>query len=446
MLQPNITRTTGSMLLACIFFILISVPKLNISLGPIPIYIIDVLIVFVFIQAVKSNRNKRKIVYPFQKTILLIIPFAIIGEILTMGYSGQVFEPIYIMIRTLLAFSLAFSIPIIIKTENDIKLLLKAAAIGLFITSILMILTSLPFTRIVVIKYVFSNSFLEPSYSQVLRVYLNAPNETGVRGRTLVGVSILGATFINAAWPLAVILIRNRINFGVIGKSIAIIGCFIAPIAVVMSYSRGPILGTILIMIAVLTMGLRHIRRTILLPLTFGIIIFATVGIGSKVFLFDRLITRTEAAFTDPYSDKSESERILSYVEPFEHVLEHPQFFFFGEGNAILKVNVAAEQDGKANHAMFAKAYYSYGMITAFIYMYLMIQVLYFSYKHCRRDHVNIPMGYNQALFLSVIALVPWVLFGHAMISIPRGAMLFFFVIGLVAAQRNFSSSDTKHQ
>ena len=44
----------------------------------------------------------------------------------------------------------------------------------------------------------------------------------------------------------------------------------------------------------------------------------------------------------------------------------------------------------------------------------------------------------SRLLIIVLIGFVSWFSFGHAAVSQPRGAMLMFFVFGLVVSQLNF--------
>jgi O-antigen ligase len=302
----------------------------------------------------------------------------------------------------------------------------------------MMIPTSLPMTRAFATDVFLSNSFLEPAADSVSQQYADA-GEGGVRGRTLVGVSILGASFINACWPLAALLVRWPGSIG-IWRALALAACVLAPMGVLMSYSRGPILGSVLIILAAFFIGLRYIRRGIIFPVAVGVLVVLFVGVGSQIFFFDRLTNRTAAMFEEPLENERETERVLAYVEPFEHVAENPRFLFFGEGIATRYSgsNRRAEQEGKATHAVFAMAYYAYGMLAAFLYMSLLFRALFHVGQKAIFEQRTLPGFLSQPLLLCLIALLPWVAFGHAAVSTPRGAMLFFLIFGLVTSLAHF--------
>ncbi|WP_282154045.1 O-antigen ligase family protein [Ruegeria atlantica] len=426
----------GMIAMAVFVFMLTAVPKLNIRVGPVPLYIIDIIIVFVIYYAGRRpgfGVGGR----PFQWIILALFSFTMIGEFVGFIYTGSIFEHVYQAVRMTLAFLVFYATGQLVRTSEDLELVIKAAALGVIVTASMMILTSLPQTRGFVAVFVLDNTFLDPAGRQVAASYLNS-GDTGVRGRTLVGVSILGASFINLSWPLAAILYSWPNPIGR-WRTVAMVACFLAPMGVLMSYSRGPILGAILIVLFTVLLGLKRVRKGVLRPVGFGILLVMLVGVNSQVFFFDRLTNRSAAIFDNPLEDERESERLLSYVEPFEHVLEHPSFFLAGQGIAILKSNaVVPEVAGKANHALFAVSYYANGMAAAVLHMCLLGSAFFYVLRHVKGRRSGIGQYFSQALLASVVGIAPWAIFGHAMVSQPRGAMMFYFILGLLTSLRHF--------
>jgi len=427
----------GTIAMAVFVFVLTAVPKINIRVGPVPFYLIDLLIVLVVFYASKQpsfGPNKR----PFQWIVLTLFVFAMVGEVVGFIYTGSVFEHSYMAARLTLAFLVFYATGQLIRTSEDLELIIKAAALGVIITASMMILTSLPQTRGIVANLILNNTFLDPAGKQVAKSYLDA-GDSGVRGRTLVGVSILGASFINMSWPLAALLYKWP---GQIGRwrNIAMLACFLAPMGVLMSYSRGPILGTILIILFTLFFGLRKIRKGILTPVGFGIALVLLIGVNSEIFFFDRLTNRTAAVFDNPLADQRESERLLAYVEPFEHLIENPTFLVSGQGVGIFKARarVIPEVADKASHALFAISYYSNGMIAAFLYMFLLFSAFFYALQNVRNRRYGFGVGLSHACLATTLGLAPWAMFGHAMVSQPRGAMMMFFVLGLLTTLRHF--------
>jgi len=416
--------------------ILTAVPKLNIRVGPVPVYLIDFLVILLCYFAMKRPKFENQ-GRPFWVIIILLYCFTVIGELVGFIYTGSVFNHVYMIARMTFSFLTFFLIGQLIRTADDIEVVLKAAVIGLIITALTMVLSSIPATRPFIAIFVLDNPILDPAGERIAEIYLSF-SDTGQRGRSLIGVPTISGSWINMIWPLAALLYRWPREIG-IWRKVALFACLLAPLGVLMSYSRGPILGMFILIIASILFGLKHIQRGILIPLTLGVFGILMVGTNSEAFFFDRLIKRSAAAFENPLDNEQESERILSYIEPFEHVLQKPYFLFAGQGNVMGRSNtVIPEVAGKANHSLFGVAYYSKGMIGALLYQFLIATALFFAFWHVGKRKFTLAGFYSQALLASTLAIVPWSMFTHSIVSAPRGAMMFFFIIGLLTTLRHF--------
>ena len=297
-----------------------------------------------------------------------------------------------------------------------------------------MISSSLPGLRGVVASTIFSIPYLEPAAASTVAYYTQFLDQAA-RGRSLVGVSILSGAFINMFWPLIALLVRWPTT-SIRWKNGALICSVLAPFGIVMSYSRGAILGSILVLVGLGLFGSGRTRTVVLVSALGALLVFNQVGWESSSFRFERVAERTQAMFTDPYSDAREAERIFAYSEPFSHVLDNPQFLLMGEGTSIGKTGYTGEQASQANHAVFAQAYYSYGMLAAIAYVLLLLSAFYYLVRQItrRRPYPLTSTLFYQALFASLLGMLPWFAFGHAAVSTPRGAMVFFLLMGLIAS------------
>jgi hypothetical protein len=426
-------------LLSATVFLLIGMPKLGIKFGPIPIYAIDLLIVSCayYAQKIKPKYSIKTNMSPVVTVILLIVTLSELSAAIQLG---EFLKPIYIIMRTLIAGSLFFSISKIIQTPNELEPILKGALFGALITAILLIITSLPFTKSIAQSYVFSIPYLDPAGSQVAS---NLESQIASRGTSLIGVSILSGAFLNTIWALLLYLM-TIVNLATRWKYLLKVVSIIIPFAVVMTYSRGAILGLIMVILGVTFFNSSKSRRIIIAVIGLAVIVFAQVGWDSEYFFFDRVINRTQAMIQNPYEDKRESERIYAYTEPFEHLVENPLFLFIGEGFARRKVggNELTAGNDAATHAVFAAAYYAYGMMAALAYMYLLFKAFQTTWKYAHEKANKYSNRFSQALLASLLGFIPWFILGHAAVSQPRGAMLMFFVFGLVALQPKFQYFD----
>ena len=103
--------------------LLFGAPKINIKLGPIPLYLIDIFILLTMYYA----RSLPKLTYktPYKNLVQFILFMILLNELLNGLLIGTLLQPIYLMFRMSLALSLFFTVPKIIrKPEHLIKILI----------------------------------------------------------------------------------------------------------------------------------------------------------------------------------------------------------------------------------------------------------------------------------------------------------------------------------
>jgi hypothetical protein len=257
-----------------------------------------------------------------------------------------------------------------------------------------------------------------------------------------VGVSILSGAFLNTIWPL-LFLLRSNPKLGGVWKILLILAMIIMPIGIVMSYSRGAIIGLILIVVVAILLSSRQVSQPIILGVGFALLVFSWFGWDSQYFKFDWLQLKTQRALENPYGNVTVTERLFAYSEPFQHVIENPGFFFLGQGFAYRKMsgNTLSAGVNAANHAVFAAAYYGYGMLAAFAYLFLLIGAVRITWRYAWGPKEEFLTSFARAMLAGLMGFTSWFMLGHAGVDEPRGAMLLFFVFGLVAAQTNFVES-----
>ncbi|MDC3133105.1 hypothetical protein OA501_02715 [Flavobacteriaceae bacterium] len=421
--------------------LLFGAPKINIKLGPLPLYLIDAFILITTYYARSLPKLTHKL--PFKNLVQFILFMIILNELLNGLRIGTLIQPIYIMFRMSLAVSLFFTVSKIIRKPEHLTTILKYGLVGAFITTTLLITSSLPMTRGFSI-IILSNPILTPN-AVSLSSSLIESGESGIRGFSLVGVSILSGAFLNVVWPLLFLMFTFYKPKGIL-KYILIITIALVPVGVIMTYSRGAILALILVLIGIVFFQKGKYRSIVLVLLVGGYLSFSFIGFDSKYFFFDRLVTRTNAALNNPYENERESERIDAYFQPFNHLLNDPTYFFIGEGFAREKVANTKVFEGneirgqRADHAVFAKAYYAYGLITSLSIVILFFLLMNYTIKIIKNTPNNnlFAPKLTRLLFTLLLGFSSWFSFGHAAVSYPRGTMLMFFVFGLVASQRNF--------
>lgn len=415
-------------------FILFAAPKLRITIGSIPLYIIDLISLVTLYQARALRRPDSSALRPL---VVGILVFAVLSEWIAGGRIGTVVQPIYIIARTLIAASLFFVLPKIVVSSKQLEPILKAALLGALITSTLMIMTSVPQTRALAINSVFSISILEPS--DVTRRY-DIYSEQADRGRSLVGVSILSAAFLNGIWALLFVL-RSFPQLTGRWRALLALATILAPVGIVASYSRGAVIGLLLVIMAVLFVNTSTVRRPLVAGVAIVLIVVTWLGWDSSYFYFERLEDATELALEETYTNVSVTERLFSYTEPWAHVTAHPAFLFVGQGFARRTVSGhdLVEGNDAATHSVFAAAYYGYGLLAALLYVGLLFKAISMVWRVVNHSPPGFERTFSGALLAGLMGMSSWFFLGHAAVSEPRGAMFLFFCFGLVATLERLS-------
>jgi hypothetical protein len=429
------TKRTALTFLGLTVFLLMADPLMNTYLGPVPVYAVDFLALLTWFYAKRIPQTKR---VPLQSFVFLIIASMLTSELLAAARLGTLLQPSYIILRTLLAVSLFFSVTRIIQGKQDLITILKAGLLGAIITAALMITSSLPQTRSYVARYIFSNALLLPSADQVSSTY--SSGSEALRGQSLVGVSILSAAFLNSIWPL-ILLLRTSERLHIVWRFLTAIAIVLIPIGVVLSYSRGAIVGLVLVLVIAIMLNSKKVSQPIVAGVGLMLLAFVWLGWESDTLKFEWLQTKAEDQLADPYDSDDVTQRIYAYSEPFELVRAQPIFLLVGEGFARDKIDGAPASVGTAWHAVFAAATYGYGMLAAFTYVAMLVIAFLMTWKSVWKSQSAFASTFSRALLAGLAGFSMWFLLGLAGVSEPRGAMLLFFVFGLVAVQSNFETA-----
>jgi hypothetical protein len=427
--------------LSVFVFLLFAAPKIHLRIGPVPVYLIDLILFLTWYHSRPLNvlpKSEGLSVY-----VKAILGFAIVSEVFFALRTFDFVNPLYLGLRTWLAFSIFFSIQRILRNEWSFRKILVPIFWGSTITASFLVLSSLPFTRFLV-NPIFDIGFLEPASESVVEEFSDL--ESAKRGRSLVGVSILSGAFVNAAWPLLLGLRNKRYQLGSRIKKLLPLATILMPLGVFMTYSRGAILGAIFVILVIQIFNTGKYRRQLIALLSIGAIGINIVGWNSNVFYTERLEKTTNRTLTEGFSstNERETERFDAYVEPFEHVVTYPEYFILGEGASALKGSkwnpfgiYMGGFGNRADHAVFAKSFYAYGLIAACLYFILLFKSGWSTYQNCFKSNNPKSYIYSRMILASIAGISTWFFFGHAAISAPRGAMLFFFVMGLAEVQKN---------
>ncbi|WP_430450409.1 hypothetical protein [Rhodophyticola sp.] len=429
-------RTKGIGLVALLAFLIFAMPRANIRVGPVPVYAIDMVAALILVHASYMGNAARRVRYPFRMIVVVMVFLCVISELAAILYGGRPIDAIYLTTRFFLAHAILLAVPLMVRSPADIELVLKAVAVALLINAGLMILTSLPMTRRIAMTTVFSIPMLDPASDQVLSSYLyEVDGDAGARGRTLVGVSIIGATYASIAWPLVAYLRSGDFHLSPLWRGISYAAVLLAPMGVVLSYSRGALAGAVLVVLAVLVLPGGRLRRNIIQPILYSVAVVAVVGVGSTIFFFDRYVNRFAAVIENPVADVRETDRLYSYIEPFAHVLENPQFLLFGEGLALDRLGIG-EQEVAANHSLLGAGYYAHGMIWTFLFLFLILAAVRFLNRQRKVWRGHPGQHWPQALLLAYMPIFTLAAFAPGLANHPRTVMMYFLMLSLIVSLR----------
>jgi hypothetical protein len=416
-------------------FVLTTFPLLSYKVASVPIYAIDILIFLTWVYAQRLGSDRRKL--PLQGYVTFILIAAVLSEFIASLSLGTLLQPLYIIVRTALAVSLFFSTPKIIQTKSDLEAILKAALIGSTVNAFLMIASSLPQTQGIIASYVFRWSFLIPSADNIALQYGNA--DAAMRGQSLLGVSILSAAFLNTFYPMVFVL-RDNQKLSILWKRLINAAMFLIPLGVVLSYSRGAIMGLVMIVGVVLALNSGKVRQPVLIGVAASILLFSWVGWGSEYFKFEWLQTKNSYQLARFDTNTYITQRTNAYTDPFLVIRDHPSFIFLGEGFARDKVGAPSVASQYAVHAVFGAAAYGYGLLAAFAYMLLLFNGLRIAWRYAWNSAKDqFIYVFSRAMLASLFGFSSWFFLGHAVVDEPRGAQLLFFIFGLVASLPNIA-------
>jgi len=425
-------------------FILLAAPKLRITIGPAPLYFIDGIIALLLLSANRMPAVKWLSLKPLPTLVSLYLAFIYVGELRGFFIYGAALESFYMIGELTLAVFVFFIVPRLVRNAEAMAMVLKAIVAGLLCTSIVTIMYSLAPTRPLLMNTIFSYNFLVPSAESLARktLYYGGVAEA-MRGYSLIGPATITTGFLGTMWPFT-FLAAYWSEIDRRWRKMANITSIATPIAILMTYGRAAWFTVIVIVAMSIIFGFIKSRRNVLI-LVIGLAIVAFwTGWQSEWFLVDRVVKKTKITFMNPYEDETFVPRLLSYRQPFSHIIENPTWLVAGAGRVGKRLsqrgNIAAELynlAGLSTHSGFGMAYYCYGMFAAIIHVVIMLSGLKLILKRLkRRTPKGVPL-YKitwHAFLMAWCGLLFWWLPGHAVIGETRGVILFFFFYGFMMA------------
>ncbi|MEM1010228.1 MAG: hypothetical protein AAGJ35_14635, partial [Myxococcota bacterium] len=84
MLLPSVDRTRGVYLFTLFVFILFTIPKANLRVGPIPVYLVDILVLSLLLAAPRRAPTSVRGNVRFANILSIILPLALVSELMGM--------------------------------------------------------------------------------------------------------------------------------------------------------------------------------------------------------------------------------------------------------------------------------------------------------------------------------------------------------------------------
>ncbi len=443
----------SSRLLGFFMFVLLVAPRARVSGIGIPLYLVDLLLVSLFLIALQRPKISLRLSGPIPQLAGIYTLFVCLGETRGIIEYGAFAESAYMMGIFCLAISLVLIVPKMIRTQDNLVVVFKGILLGLLVSSVIVILYSLGATRPLVAGTIFSWDFLNPGGARYLHFLENMGGEGATRGTSLIGAATMTAGFLGTMWPVA-FLAAQWSGLGFRWQKVAVLVSVIAPLGLLATYGRTAWLIVIVIGTMAGIFGFGGGRRKVFILVSLCLLIVYVYGEQSDLFMMNRLKVRTQATINAPLEDPAERERFASYFEPFEHLSENPTWLIAGAGRTGGKLIGRGQLDAQlfnegalATHSAFSMAYYAFGLPAAICQVLLMLSALRLIVKQLKaygKDRQQQLIW--QVLLMTWSGLFFWWLTGHAPVGEPRGVMLLFFWFGLLLAFSRLSTAGGDKQ
>ena len=385
--------------------LLFAFPKLNVKIGPLPIYIIDLVVMYMCFK----HRNNR-----FSKLVLisnLLFILFMLHQLLFLVFTRDVSNVLYMAIRhglPLLSIPILPYVLINLRSEKSQQFLIGAV----IFTSLTSVFSSIPATRGFVKSWI-SFPFLYPSIEKQFEK--KGVIDEAIRSLSIIGVSNVTGVLILMA--VGILLYLNTENHKI--KYLPwILMVLIA--GSITTYSRSVTIALLLMLVVYfLKYSGNRVFKSILVALLI-LVSFTWNQLVEKSNLFN--FKRLEMAFfqADDESDNythGKNERFESYTKPFQTLLNKPIFLFMGETINTTKskehIPFVYLKFNPPDHSLFGRSFYMNGFIVAVIYFVILILLIY-------KVFTDLTVG------IVIIPVVIWSFFAHGMISSPNGAYMFF--------------------
>tara|TARA_B100001057_G_scaffold478938_1_gene549967 strand:- start:196 stop:1509 length:1314 start_codon:yes stop_codon:yes gene_type:complete len=429
------TKSRNYNLLIIILTVLTFVfPYMKIKIVSIPIYFLDVFILFLYFFIKKENL-KNEYWLKFLKAYFLFTIISFFYELLL--YNN--IESIYFYFRLTLNFLIFGLISSLVISRDNLNTLVKSIFICSIINSLFIIFFSNAETRFLV-EFFYESEFFYPQKNKFVNDFSSIIFQ---RGQTLAGgANFSGHLILMGMSVLLYYLTKTYKEFKLftwlnIPVSIFIICIFIY--AIILSLSRSSILSLVLLLLFFIFYNSKsNFTKTFFIILTSTSIFIFSSSLFTNVDL-SRLYRAVDLIEGSAEVGHSEQERIDAYTHPFKILAKNPLNFFFGKGIFTDKITGTSryskfhEGELKGRHGLLGSIVYDRGWIS------FMIFVL-FIYSIARTAIFKKSKFSLLSKLLLIITISPLLLTHLFTDSIFGGYQLFFLFSTILLFSKNLKN------
>ena len=419
----NFTKKSKShfewLTISIFLFTLFTIPKLNLKIGSVPVYFIDLIsvyLIFKYREFYKNVTTKNRVIF------FLLIGGLYINQLYYFLSSNDLLYTCYMSFRfTIPLLSLITFYPKIFhQLKYYPKFYVKVLVLSCFISSIIILLFSFQSTRYFIVDLI-NFKFLNPAAGLDGNFFLKRiGNDNAIRGQSLVGISIISGYFL----LLGLGIIFTFLKKIELKHILFFVFCFLCAF---LTYSRQIfICCSLIILFFLVSTNSKKISSFVFVFILITIYQWENISTNQN-FMFDRIqntLINVDYDGGTKLLRHSIDERLYSYIKPFEDLQNQPIYFLVGRSitatwskhNPIyLNLNSVNNPD----HSLFGKSFYVYGLMTCLVYMLILFELMKYSFEAFRK---------KKLMFLFCIPIVIWSLFDHGIITQPHGSMMLFLI------------------
>lgn len=425
----------ASQLTALAVFLLTAAPRARLDQLGIPVYAFDVVGVLAFLANYPYPAQPTRAGSQTAGWTLALVVTIVAAQVHHVFMTDDVMRSTYMLLRYLSGMALAVAVFKSLRRPGGPPWVIGALMAGMCTTALLALLASLPQTR-GLIRPVFEISLLSPTAARSGE-RLGA-SLAGMRGTSLVGTSTLTGAFLAIGWPIAYVTLEATRDRGRWMRRVTTAAAFLIAAGAVATYSRGAVVALAAAATVFAVIGTSRQRTA-----AFALVVAATMGWivlprDSDTLLLSRYGSRFGMLAEGirnggEFEEESEMVRILSWTEPVEWVVSHPESLVLGYGNtrgkATMKVDDAPDFH---RHAVPAAALYYFGGLGLLAFVGIVLSSLAAAIR-TRPDPLEV-RSQRAGIVAAFGAAGVWFVIGHAAISTARGFALTMMLVAMAHA------------